>query len=239
MNQNRVAESMTLKKRWTIRKYADDAAYRAGKPFAVERFEENLLLNEGITVALQLIGGIAATAFSNANAFLGVGDGGPTALTGTVAVTNGSATVTGTGTAFTTELAVNDFIFLPGGDGLMYRVSAIANNTSLTLASNYGGATDSGLAANKVLREVATQTGLQASTNKLYKGMEAGYPQVSAQTITWRAVYASADANFAWREFTVANGNSDASSNLNRKVSHQGTKASGQTWTLDLQITLS
>ena len=239
MNQNQIAESAKLTKRWTIHKYADDAAYHAGKPFAVEAFDENMLLNEGITPALQLIGGIAATAFSNANAFLGVGDGGPTALTGTVAVTNGSPTVTGTGTLFTTELVVNDFIFLAAGDGLLYRVQSIANDTSLTLASNYGGTTGSGLAASKVLRELATQTGLQASANKLYKGMEAGYPQVSGQTITWRSVYSGAEANFAWREFTVANGNSDASSNLNRKVSSQSTKGSGQTWTLDLAITLS
>ncbi|RIK41610.1 MAG: hypothetical protein DCC55_11375 [Chloroflexi bacterium] len=87
--------------------------------------------------------------------------------------------------------------------------------------------------------ESATQTGLQASTNKLYKAVEAGYPQRSAQTVTWRAIFGSGDANFAWQEFTVANGNSDAAVNLNRKVSNQGTKASGQTWTLDLQITLS
>ena len=69
--------------------------------------------------------------------------------------------------------------------------------------------------------------------------MEASYPQRSGQTVTWRAVFGSSDANFAWNEFTVASGNSDAAVNLNRKVSAQGTKASGQTWTVDLAITLS
>lgn len=87
--------------------------------------------------------------------------------------------------------------------------------------------------------ESAAHTGLQAATDKLYKAMESGYPQRSGQTVTWRAVFGSGDANFAWNEFSVANGSSDSAKNLNRKVSAQGTKASGQTWTLDLAITLS
>lgn len=85
---------------------------------------------------------------------------------------------------------------------------------------------------------VATQVDLQAATNKLYKGMAATYPQVAGQTTTWRAVFASADANYAWQEFSVDNG-ATAAINLNRKVAVQGTKVSGQTWTLDLAITWS
>lgn len=87
--------------------------------------------------------------------------------------------------------------------------------------------------------EAATQTGLQAATNKLYKAMQATYPQVSAQTVSFQSVFGSADANFAWAEFTVSNTTSDTGKNLNRKVSAQGTKTSGQTWTLTLQITFS
>lgn len=87
--------------------------------------------------------------------------------------------------------------------------------------------------------ESAAHTALQAASNKLYKGMESGYPQRSGQTVTWRAVFGSSEGNYAWNEFTVANGNSDSAKNLNRKVSTQGTKASGQTWTIDLAITLS
>ena len=86
--------------------------------------------------------------------------------------------------------------------------------------------------------EAATQTDLQAATNKTYKAMSASYPSRAAQTVTWRAVFVSADANYAWAEFCVDNG-ATALKTLNRKVSAQGTKASGQTWTLDLAITLS
>lgn len=152
--------------RWIVRKYSSEADYLAGvKPYQTVEANGNLLLNEGIAVLLDLGAGLATpNAFSNANAYLGVGD-------------------------------------------------------STTAAA-------------------ATQTGLQAATNKLYKAMEPGYPQRSAQTVTWRAVFADADANWAWEEVTVANGNSDASVNLNRKVQSLGTKASG-TWTLDLEITLS
>lgn len=85
--------------------------------------------------------------------------------------------------------------------------------------------------------EDATQTGLQG-TNQLYKGMDAGYPQVSGTTVTFRATFGGAEANFAWQEFSVDNG-AAAAENLNRKVSNQGTKVSGQTWVVTLQITLS
>jgi hypothetical protein len=88
--------------------------------------------------------------------------------------------------------------------------------------------------------ESASQTGLQASTNKLYKAMDSGFPTSgTSQLATWRSTFGASDANFNWNEFTVANGNSDASVNLNRKVSNQGTKVSGQQWQLSLQITLS
>jgi hypothetical protein len=153
------------KTKWTIRKYADDEAFRKNRPYEVSEIEGNLLLNEGITALQNLLTGAAETAFNNASSYLGVGD---------------SDTAAG-----------------------------------------------------------AAQTGLQAVTNKLYKAMEATYPQISGQTTTWRSVFGSSDGNFAWKEFTVASGNSDSADNLNRKVSDQGTKASGQTWTLDLSIAWS
>ena len=53
--------------------------------------------------------------------------------TGTVSVSSGSATVTGSGTAFTTEFAVNDRIQI---NSINYRVLSITSNTVLTLDSN-------------------------------------------------------------------------------------------------------
>ena len=87
--------------------------------------------------------------------------------------------------------------------------------------------------------EAAAQTDLQASSNKLYKAMDVSYPTYgTSQQIVFRSTFGSSEANFAWNEFSVDNGNS-ANKNLNRKVSAQGTKVSGQVWVLTLTITLS
>jgi len=86
--------------------------------------------------------------------------------------------------------------------------------------------------------EAATQTDLQAAVNKTYKGMDASYPSRSAQTVSFRSTYGSADANYAWAEFIVRNG-ATALKDLIRKVSAQGTKTSGQTWELTISVTVS
>ncbi|MBI1397053.1 MAG: hypothetical protein GC151_13840 [Betaproteobacteria bacterium] len=161
-----VAEKLAYKTLWTIRRYADDAAFERDDPFAVSEIDGNLLLNEGIGELLDLACGLGTpTNFGNTSAYIGVGD--------------------------------------------------------------------------STTAEAASQTDLQAASNKTYKAMSASYPQRSGQTVTWRAVFGSADANYAWEEFTIANGSSGTAKNLNRKVSSQGTKASGQTWTVDVSITLS
>ena len=86
----------------------------------------------------------------------------------------------------------------------------------------------------------ATQTGLQAVTNKLYVGMDTGYPTYgTSQLAKWQATFTEAQTNFAWNEFTVANGSSDSAVNLNRKVSAQGTKSVGQLWEVGVTITLA
>lgn len=156
---------------WTIYKFHDPSG-RIARLFAagvrmselrrryrrqyrgLKRIKGNLLLNEGINAAWNLICGAGGTAFNNANSYIGVGD-------------------------------------------------------SNTAAS-------------------ASQTGLQASSNKLYKAMDTSYPTSgSSQQAVWRSTFGSSDANWAWNEITVANGNSDSATNLNRLVQSMGTKASG------------
>jgi hypothetical protein len=87
--------------------------------------------------------------------------------------------------------------------------------------------------------ESASHTGLQASTNKTFKAMDSGYPTRTNQTAEWRATFGSSDANYAWEEYTVVNAADDSGVNLNRKTSSKGTKSSGETWVLSLQITFS
>jgi len=84
----------------------------------------------------------------------------------------------------------------------------------------------------------AAQHGLQAETNKFYKGMEAGYPKAGAfQRLDFRSSFDDGEAEFAWEEFCVRNKTDGV--NLNRKVSSQGTKRSGQIWLIRLRIELS
>lgn len=85
----------------------------------------------------------------------------------------------------------------------------------------------------------AAQTGLQATTNKLYKAMNSGYPQVSGTSVTFQADFLEDEANFAWEEFTVANGDSDDAINLNRRAVSMGAKEYPMVRTVELVITLS
>lgn len=59
----------------------------------------------------------------------------PLTLTGTVATTLGSPAVTGTGTAFTTELAPTDLVTI-GTDTTVYTVLAVPSATTVILAAN-------------------------------------------------------------------------------------------------------
>jgi hypothetical protein len=59
-------------------------------------------------------------------------------INGTVAVTQGSGTITGTGTQFTSQLAPNDYIVIRGQS---YKVVSIASDTSLFISPEYRGAT--------------------------------------------------------------------------------------------------
>jgi hypothetical protein len=161
----KIKESGIGTSKWTIKRFLDEAAFKEDKPYNVSEIDGNLLLNEGIALLLDLLIGAGGTVYSNANAYIGVGD-------------------------------------------------------SATAA-------------------VATQTALQASTNKAFKAMESSYPSRANQTLTFRSVFGSSDGNFSWQEFTIVNANSDSGTNLNRKVSDQGTKVSGQVWTVDVALTIT
>jgi hypothetical protein len=120
-------------------------------------------------------------------------------------------------------------------EGITFIWQAVTGATGLTYfdgAHSYIGVGD-GTAA-----EDPSQTGLQG-TNKYYKLVDSGYPQVSGNAVKFRATFGPNEANFSWKEWTVANGNSDAAVNLNRKVQDMGTKASGTTWTIEVQLQIT
>ena len=81
------------------------------------------------------------------------------------------------------------------------------------------------------------QTDLQGSS-KFRKGMDAGYPNISAPTVTFKTTFAQSEANFAWAEWGVFNA-ATGGVMLNRVVESNGTKQSNQTWVLEVAITFA
>ncbi len=65
---------LVLKTKFTIRKFADEEAYKKDKPYEVSKFESNVGLDTGIQEALKLIATTGGTQFNNANAQTGVGE---------------------------------------------------------------------------------------------------------------------------------------------------------------------
>ncbi len=128
---------------------------------------------------------------------------------------------------------IEDNILVNAGINALLTLLAGGGGDAFNNANSYLGVGDSTTAAG------ASQTDLQAATNKLRKAMNATYPTYgTSQKITFQADFTSAEANFAWEEFAVFNA-AAAGTMLNRKVSSQGTKTSGQTWKLQLEITIS
>lgn len=66
-------------------------------------------------------------------------------ITGTGALTNGSAIVTGTGTTFLTELSPEDEVIF-GSDTDSYSIKTVDSATQITLTENYEGSTSTGRA---------------------------------------------------------------------------------------------
>jgi hypothetical protein len=86
-------------------------------------------------------------------------------LTGTVAKTASSPTITGTGTAFTSQLRAGDEIVVPGTANERLVVQSITSDTSLTTTTNAAN-TATGQTASRVAQRQVTQGGT-ASTATL------------------------------------------------------------------------
>ena len=83
--------------------------------------------------------------------------------TGTIAVTNGNATVTGTGTQFISGAQVGEAMLI---DNVLYEIQSIVSATSITLADNYLAATQSGL-TYKIVPTQSLVADLSASVTSL------------------------------------------------------------------------
>jgi len=68
--------------------------------------------------------------------------------------------------------------------------------------------------------------------------MKTGYPKTPgadamAQKAVFRSVFADGQAEFAWNEFTIDNGNT-RNKNLVRIVASKGTKSAGEEWEVEI-----
>ncbi|PIJ58717.1 hypothetical protein BOM23_08190 [Erwinia sp. OLMDLW33] len=107
---------------------------------------------------------------------------------GTIALTNNSTTVGGTGTAFTTELKAGDFIGVTvGGAPYTMIVASIASNTQLTIAQAYNGPTASGLAWYGI-----PATLKYAITQQVLNDMATNQRGMIAQLANWQKIYSDA-----------------------------------------------
>jgi len=118
------------------------------------------------------------------------------------------------------------------GRNFMVASTIAAASTPFSNANSYIGVGDSTTAYS------ASQTDLVAATNKLRKAMDATYPQVATNVVTFRSTFATTDANYAWQEWGVFNASS-AGTMLNRKVESLGTKTSAQTWQFTVTLTFT
>lgn len=119
--------------------------------------------------------------------------------------------------------------------GRDFIAQAIVNASSPTFFDNsnsYIGVGDSNTAF------AASQTDLQAASNKTRKAMDATYPTRSTNVLTFRSTFGTSDANYAWEEWGVFNASSSGTM-LSRKVESLGTKTSAQSWQMTGTLTVT
>lgn len=104
--------------------------------------------------------------------------------------------------------------------------------TAFNNANSYIGIGDSTTAA------AIGQTDLQAATNKVRKAMDATFPSVASNVVTFRATFATSEGNFSIQEVGVFNASSSGTM-LNRKVTDLGTKTSASTLQVTCTITIT
>ncbi|WP_312141310.1 tail fiber domain-containing protein [Pantoea septica] len=109
---------------------------------------------------------------------------------GTIALTNNSTAVSGTGTSFTTELKVGDFIgVIAGGTPYTLIVASISSNTQLTIGGAFAGPTASGLAWNGVPASL-----LYAVSQQIMNDMGTALRGMNSQLVNWQRIYSDASS---------------------------------------------
>lgn len=129
-------------------------------------------------------------------------------------------------------------------EDLLIGVASIAAYTNATARLGTG---------NGTTAAAATDTDLSASagaSNRWFQAMDATFPSRSAQTLTFKATFASGDGNYAWNEWGIDGGGASSAvvgtngastaALLNHKSSAAlGTKVSGAVWAFTATVVIS
>ena len=139
------------------------------------------------------------------------------------------------GRATLIESHVGENLLMNDGIALMMDLLIGAGGTTYANGNTYIGTGDSSTAAS------ASQTDLQAASNKFKRVMDATYPSRSGQTLTFRTTFATSESNYAIQECGVFNGGAAFATGtmLNRIASSLGTKTSATTLQLTVTLTIS
>lgn len=81
----------------------------------------------------------------------------------------------------------------------------------------------------------ASQTDLQASTNKLRKGLDSA-PIRTSNSIDYTATFGLAEGNYAWNEIALFNAASGDYMATRRVITGFGTKPGTEQWTVTLTV---
>jgi hypothetical protein len=138
-------------------------------------------------------------------------------------------------------------LLMYGGASLLIQYSLGNGTTTADQTLTYLNNTRAALGVgDSTTAAAATQNDLQAATNKLRVGMDATYPLhtdgTASGNASWslRSTFSTAQANWAWQEWIVANSATAATGRaLNRKVESLGTKTSAAAWTFTVTLTLA
>lgn len=122
-------------------------------------------------------------------------------------------------------------MLMTNGVNQLWLIATGQGGTLYNAANCYVGAGDSTTVAT------ATQTDLQATTNKLRRQISAA-PTIAANVCTFSATFGASDANYVWNELALFNA-SAAGTMLNRFVAALGTKTNSASWTVNVAVTIS
>ena len=129
-------------------------------------------------------------------------------------------------------------LLMYGGASALWQRLIGTGITAFDNSNAYLGVGDSLAAA------AATQTDLQASSNKYREAMDSTYPihsdgvLAANSSIVFKSTFETGDANFAWNEAGIFNASSSGRM-LNRFTMSGGTKTSAESWSLTVTLSLA